>query len=182
MYYFLEGAGTEPICRACLSRSDPGVSREWGPGEVSQLLGKALDKRTRGAKELRRAVRSLLLDELGRVEAALVRFPSQEPDAPLVRDLDAQLRRDVAENRLTDALATLRELRWVVSTIEGGRRRAPLSVPWDESVDELFERVMARSRAMAHPPLTPEEEAALASLSAGVSVPSARVAPSRTAD
>lgn len=156
MFYFLEGAEARPICRACLSRQEPagrGAVDDWS-GVEPLHLGVPTDEGLAGetAREPRRltdAVRSLLIEEVDRVDLAIERLPEQDPDLPLVRSIGEELRHALSASHLAEALVSLRDLRRILAAKNVGRSPGSLSAPWDESVEELFDRVMARALAMS---------------------------------
>lgn len=155
MFYFLEGAGSRPVCRNCLARQETEAAPD--AGFWSELRGLEMATRSGtgavsgglpGPGDLTDAVRSLLVEELDRIGAALERTPESEPDLPLLWDLEKEARQHLRTGQLSAALLALRDLRRIFSGRENARAKPPLCAPWDESVEVLFDRVMARSRAM----------------------------------
>lgn len=164
MFYFLEGAGSHPLCRSCLARQeaesapDAGFWSELRGLELaSRAGGKGEEGEFRGTNDLTDSVRALLIEELDRIDVALERMPEREPDLPLLRALGEEARQEFHNGQLSAALLALRDLRRILSGRESARTQSPLTAPWDESVEELFDRVMARSRAMTRKPPATEE-------------------------
>jgi len=171
MFYFLEGAGSHPVCRDCLARQEAEAAPDasfWselrGLEMASRSGGGGAESGFQGSNDLARAVRSLLIEELDRVDVVLERMPEREPDLPLLRNLEEETRQELQTGQLSAALVALRDLRRILSGRESARVHPPLSAPWDESVEELFDRVMARSHAMIRRPLPPEEPVEAADL------------------
>lgn len=166
MFYFLEGVGATPICRACSAHQRPEMAAE------SELLSTSGSVRFAGAPapepigvdpkadptRLTDSARALVIEELDRVRGAIERIPSGNADRPLVERLEGDVRDAFTAGRLSEALEALRDLRRVLSAVTNGHARTPITAPWDESVEELFDRVIARSREMARRPLAPPEE------------------------
>jgi hypothetical protein len=154
MFYFLDSDSAPALCRDCLAGSEEGeLVRSWDSLEVISWhrvdAPTASDlNRSDGANDLTRAVRAYLQDEFDRADIVLDRVPSDHPDLALARSLRAETQQLLFSNQLAEAVALLRDLRRVLVGLEGGRRRAPLAAPWDESVEEMFDRVQARSTAM----------------------------------
>jgi len=167
MFYFLEGDGASPCCHACLAVQEQGViGRTSDPIEV--ISWHRVDAPTETVEflpeaggELRRAVESYLQDEFDRADVVLDRTSSDHPDLALARSLRIETQQLLFSGQMVEAIALLRDLRRVLAGLEQGRRRPSLAAPWDESVEELFDRVQARSTAMvrATPPPTTEDDA-----------------------
>ncbi len=156
MFYFLEGAEARPICRACLAHLEPAGgenSDDWSDFE-SLGIRAAADERVSGeptpeSRGLPSAVRSLLIEEIDRIDLAIDRIAEKDSDLPFIRSLYEELRGAMSANQLAEALVSLRDLRRILTAKNLGPSRGSLTAPWDESVDELFDRVMARARAMS---------------------------------
>lgn len=165
MFYFLEGGGEFPLCRACIAREQaeggPGAARSpvAAPSKNIQFPDRGATDTGPGSPEfLTDVVRSFLMEELDRIDRTLDRVSETHPDLPIARGLEEEARQQLSSGRLADAVASLRDVRHILVGLERGRKHAPLSAPWDESVEALFDRVMARARAMARPnPTIPEE-------------------------
>ncbi|MGA7475966.1 MAG: hypothetical protein WBW47_01950 [Thermoplasmata archaeon] len=165
MFYFLEGGGELPLCRACIVREQsegaPGGGRP--PALVSsknvQYPDREIaDDRAGSSDLLTDVVRSFLEEELDRFDSSLDRVPETHPDLALARGLEDEARQQLSSGRLADAVASLRDVRRILITLERGRKRSSLSAPWDESVEALFDRVLARARAMTRPGQPSPEE------------------------
>jgi hypothetical protein len=152
MFYFLEGAGTPPTCRACLVRRQSAGDLETGEALALSSLNE-LDSRygagKDGAKTLAHAVRTFLQDELDRIDIAVDHLAENHPDLPLIRSVQHDAQEHLSHDRLAEAIVSMSDLRRILTEIDRGRHRVPLSSPWDESIEELFDRVVARARAMA---------------------------------
>lgn len=156
MFYFLEGAEARPICRACLARLEPPAGEsadDWLdfeslgiPAPAGETSSGEPSLESRG---LTRAVRSLLIEEIDRIDLAIDRLAEKDPDLPFVRSLYEELRGAMSANQLAEALVSLRDLRRILTAKNLAPSRGSLTAPWDESVEELFDRVMARARAMS---------------------------------
>ncbi len=105
----------------------------------------------REAGTLDRCGPSFLEEELNRFDSSLDRVPETHPDLALARGLEDEARQQLSSGRLANAVASLRDVRRILITLERGRKRSSLSAPWDESVEALFDRVLARARAMTRP-------------------------------
>jgi len=155
MFYFLEGAGSAAACRACLVRGGEGVPEDFGRApEV--ISWSQVDAPTAGLPgdrpgDLEIAVRSFVQEEFDRIDVALDRIPNDAADLPLARSLRREAQDRYFARDLPQTVLLLRDLRRILSGLEQGRRRPPLTAPWDESVEELFDRVQARARAMIRP-------------------------------
>ncbi len=169
MFYFLEGGGEFPLCRACIAREQsegaPGGDRSHALGSSKNVQYPdpgAADGSAGNPEFLTEVVRSFLLEELDRFDHTLDRVPETHPDLPVARGLEEEARQQLSSGRLADAVASLRDVRRILVAFERARKRTPLSAPWDESVEALFDRVMARARAMTrvNPP-SPEEGASM---------------------
>jgi len=162
MFYFLEGDGESPLCHRCIAgeeegelvhSSDPLEVISWHRVDAPTAFG---GDRTEGSSELTRAVRSYLQEEFDHADVILDRAPSGHPDLALARSLRAETQQLFFSGQLADAVVLLRDLRRVLVGLDQGRKRSPLAAPWDESVEELFDRVQARSSAMARGAPLPE--------------------------
>ena len=165
MFYFLDGDSVPALCHDCLAVSEEGqLMRSLDPLEIISWhrvdAPTSLDSAD-SSSELTRALRAYLQDEFDRADVALDRAPSDHPDLGLARSLRAETQQLYFAGQLAEAVALLRDLRRVLVGIEGTRRRAPLAAPWDESVEELFDRVRARSTAMVRVSQKPGEETEL---------------------
>jgi len=174
MFYFLEGGGEFPMCRACLagpsSGGPPGVggiSVAGSPQRLSNYSDPGIAGRsTEGTGGLLDVVRTFLEEEFDRIDVALGRVPETHPDLPLAESLEDEARRQLARGHLVEAVGSLRDVRRMLPSLERGRKYSPLTAPWDESVEEMFDRVLARARAMARPTApTGEEEDSMATAS-----------------
>jgi hypothetical protein len=105
-------------------------------------------------------VRSFLEEEFDRIDVALGRVPETHPDLVLAQNLEDEARRQLSQGQLVETVGSLRDVRRMLPSLERGRKYSPLTAPWDESVEEMFDRVLARARAMARPrePSTEEGE------------------------
>jgi hypothetical protein len=110
------------------------------------------------ADDLAPAVRSFLEEELDRINATLDRVPDDAPDLPLARSLRQEAQDRYLAGDLSEAVLLLRDLRRVLTGLDQSRKRVPLAAPWDESVEELFDRVQARASAMVRPVAATDEE------------------------
>ncbi len=187
MFYFLEGADSVPLCRGCLTRleNDPTLR---GPDAIALLRAAvAPPSATAGGAgahdhptDLDGAVRTYLSEELDRIAGLLERLPEDDPSARPARQLVEKVREDLGRHRLGEAVLAVGDLRRNLSGIERlPETPSPSRAPWDESVDELYERVTARARALARPPPTdepdePEAVEAFALSSSGTSARGAR--------
>ena len=156
MFYFLEGAEARPICRACLARLEPAAGEsadDWSDFESFGLRAPASETSSGEpaleSRGLTRAVRSLLIEEIDRIDLAIDRLAEKDPDLPFLRSIYEELRCAMSANQLAEALVSLRDLRRILTAKNLGPSRGSLTAPWDESVEELFDRVMARARAMS---------------------------------
>ena len=177
MFYFLEGSGVRPICRSCLVQGDPEgdelARRRLEENSQRPLRARhlrLLTDRSRRYENLVGAVRAFLADELDRLDGIVERLPTEDLDKAFLADLEGELRQEMWKDRLPEALVSLRDMRRIFSSKESGRARSALTAPWDESIEELYDRVAARSRAMerdapepatvssdAGPEMTPDE-------------------------
>ena len=158
MFYFLEGGEEFPMCRACLAGSPQRLPNNTGP----EMTGRS----TEGSGGLLDVVRTFLEEEFDRIDVALGRVPETHPDLPLAQNLEDDARRQLARGQLVEAVGCLRDVRRMLPSLERGRKYSPLTAPWDESVEEMFDRVLARARAMARPTEpTAEEEGGMATAS-----------------
>ena len=163
MFYFLEGGGSVPVCRSCLARQ-PATCEE--DGMESPALGPSSEPSPDdsggqdGAPPLAHTVRRFLEDELNRIDLVVDRFPATQPDLPLVRSVQQEAQDHLSHDRLADAIVSMSDLRRILTEIDRGRQRAPLSAAWEESIEELFDRVITRARAMSRrlPPLPEWDE------------------------
>jgi len=163
MFYFLEGTGPAALCRSCLA-----VGRDGGPedlgGAPEVISWSRVDAPTASLpgdrpEDLETAVRSFLREEFDRIDVALDRIPDVAPDLPLARSLRKEAEDRYFARDLPEAILLLRDLRRILSGLEMGRKRPALTAPWDESVEELFDRVQARASAMIRPsPGIPTED------------------------
>ena len=157
MFYFLEGAGSTALCRSCLAMGGEGVPENLGeaPEVISWSRVDAPTARLPGDRpnDLEIAVRSFVQEEFDRLDAALDRIPDDAADLPLARSLRKEAEDRYFDRDLPQAIALLRDLRRILSGLELGRQRPALTAPWDESVEQLYDRVRARARAMVRPPL-----------------------------
>jgi len=165
MFYFLEGTGTRPVCRRCMIDADPdgaALEEEWIKISARRpLRERYLRQRAEEggrADALAPEIRRFLNDEILRIEDAIDRLPEREPDRALLNDLVEELRDLVESNRLSEAVVALRDVRRIVSSVERGGDRPALLAPWDEDVEQLYDRVVARSRAMSRPLRSPIPE------------------------
>jgi len=174
MFYFLEGGGEFPMCRACLAGQPtggpPGVAgrsvAEHRPMGFAFPDPGIAGRSTSGSDGVLDVVRSFLEEEFDRVDVALGRVPETHPDLPLAQNLEDEARRQLSRGQLVEAVGSLRDVRRMLPSLERGRKYSPLTAPWDESVEEMFDRVLARARAMSRrPELTAEEEGSMAATS-----------------
>jgi hypothetical protein len=160
MFYFLEGAGASPTCRTCLARLRGDLNPEEGglaPWDESiSSFGRGGDRTAGQSDGLVDRVRSFLQEEFDRIDLALDRLPAKHPDLPMLRSLRNEGQQQLTDGRLHEALDSLADLRRIWSGVD--RKGSPLSAPWDESVEELFDQVVARSRAMTRRLVPPPEE------------------------
>jgi len=164
MFYFLEGDGASPLCHRCLASeeegelihsTDPLEVISWHRVDAPTAFG---DDRRDASTELTRAVRSYLQEEFDHADVILDRAPSSHPDLALAQSLRAETQQLFFSGQLADAMVLLRDLRRVLVGLEQGRKRPSLAAPWDESVEELFDRVQARSSAMSRAPQIRESQ------------------------
>ena len=121
---------------------------------------------TGGSGGLLDVVRTFLEEEFDRIDVALGRVPETHPDLPLAQNLEDEARRELARGQLVEAVGSLRDVRRMLPSLERGRKVPPLTAPWDESVEEMFDRVLARARAMTRlTEPTAEEEGSMAAAS-----------------
>jgi len=163
MFYFLEGAGSTPTCRACLARrqADGDLPEEeaLALGPLSELEAR-YGKGTEGWRALAHAVRAFLEDEMDRIDVVVDRLPEDHPDLALVRSVQHEAQGHLSRNRLAEAIVSMSDLRRILTEIDRGHQRVPLTSPWDESIEELFDRVITRARAMSRrvPPVLEGDE------------------------
>jgi len=149
MFYFLEGAGATPFCRLCLGRVASADSR----GSTKAVPPPPAD--------LSDAVRSLLEEEFRRIDDVLRQMDRDDPDTSLLQEVRDAGQHDLSRGLLADGVVSLTDARRILAARGGnGGLHSPLSAPWDESTEELFDRVAARARAMAHrsAAASPEED------------------------
>jgi hypothetical protein len=160
MFYFLEGAEAVPLCRSCLIRQERerALSSSDSPEAVRAAVAAlssapAAEVPVPGAEVgLEGAVRTYLAEELGRVASSLERMPEDDAGARLARQLQQKAEADLRSNRLADAVLGMGDLRRNLAGLDPAPAGYAPAAPWDESVDELFERVTARARALTRPP------------------------------
>jgi len=124
---------------------------------VDAPLGKFPGSAPNTPEDLEPAVRSFLEEEFERIDGALDRIAKDAPDLPLAKSLRQEAQHQLYSGELTEAVVLLRDLRRVLTGLERNRKRLPLAAPWDESVEELFDRVQARASAMSRAPATVPE-------------------------
>jgi hypothetical protein len=160
MFYFLEGAGASPTCRTCLARQRGDLNPAEGGllpwDESASSLGGGGDGTAGRSDGLVDRVRSFLQEEFDRIDLALDHLPAKHPDLPMLRSLHDEGQQQLTDGRLHEALDSLADLRRILVAVD--RKGTPLTASWDESVEELFDRVVARSRAMARRLVPPSEE------------------------
>ncbi len=174
MFYFLEGGGEFPMCRACLagplSGGSPGVGGISVAGSPQRLpthpASGMAGRSTEASGGLLDVVRTFLEEEFDRIDVALGRVPETHPNLPFAQNLEDEARRQLARGQLVEAVGSLRDVRRMLPSLERGRKYSPLTAPWDESVEEMFDRVLARARAMTRlTEPTAEEEGSMAAAS-----------------
>jgi hypothetical protein len=159
MFYFLEGVDAAPLCRVCLKREE--LERAFA-GPVSpdlQLAGwaqprtpggpnepESVDNLSGGPRDLAETTREYFLEELDRVDRALERWPEEDPGALLARQLGLKARQELGAGRLREAVLCIGDLRRNLPYDEPPSATA--AAVWDESVDELYDRVTARARQL----------------------------------
>jgi hypothetical protein len=159
MFYFLEGAEAVPLCRSCLIRQErERALRATDSPEMVRAAVAALSPAAGTAEppapgaDLAAAVRRYLAEELDRIAVAIERMSEEDPGARLARQLQQKALGDIAQDRLADAVLEIGDLRRNLTSFDPAFGPTGPLPPWDESVDELFERVTARARALARPP------------------------------
>jgi phage-related minor tail protein len=150
MFYFLDGVEATPLCRSCLTRLEREKALLGTP--LSALEGAAPDP-TGAPATLDDALHHYLEEELHRIELTLERLPEEDPAALLARQLQRKAQQELGRSRLSEVILCLGDLRRNLADIERTLERpsAVAAAPWDESVDEMLERVNARARALTPP-------------------------------
>jgi hypothetical protein len=154
MFYFLDGVEAVPLCRGCLTRQErdraflgPDAAVVGAPA-LPEMFATGASNATSGAsRDLGSAVETYLREELDRIASSLEKMPEEDAGAVLARQLERKARQELLEDRLGEAVLCMADLRRNLADLE---RAADASVPpWDETVEELLERVNARARALA---------------------------------
>jgi hypothetical protein len=160
MFYFLDGVEATPLCRGCITRQE----REralLGVGTLERDLAALPAPPQEGSpmslamapRDLGETVRTYLEEELDRIQTSLERLPEEDPGALLARQLEIKARQELAGSRLSEAVLCMGDLRRNLADLERSLERsgAAAPAPWDESVEEMLERVNARARALTPP-------------------------------